>query len=72
MNKHEDKYCPRCSQLFECKVGNITQCSCFGISFTDEEKQEIEKIYSDCLCSNCLIAIKKELAIAPKHLPLQK
>ena len=62
MCKHEDKYCPRCHQLFECKVGNITQCQCFGITFTDEEKKIIEKNYNDCLCSNCLTALKNEFA----------
>lgn len=72
MNKHEDKYCPRCSQLFECKVGNIVQCHCYGMILSDEEKNEITKNYNDCLCNSCLTALKKEFALAPKHLPLQK
>ena len=63
MCKHEEKYCPRCNQLFECKAGNITQCQCFGLVLSDEEKQLLEKNYNDCLCRNCLIEIKNEFAM---------
>ena len=72
MRKHEDKYCPRCNELFECKPDNITQCQCFGFSFTNEEKLFIEKNYSDCLCSACLTELKNEFTAALKQLPLQK
>jgi hypothetical protein len=72
MCKHEEKYCPRCNSLFECKPGNITQCQCFGIVFNDEEKRQVEKKYSDCLCINCLTEIKNEFSVQSKQLPLQK
>ena len=64
MYKHEDKYCPRCEILFECKVGNILQCQCHGILMNNEEQQYIFKQYSDCLCFNCIVALRKEFNTA--------
>ena len=72
MCKHEEKQCPRCNLEFECKPGNITQCQCFGISFSEAEKALIENQYSDCLCHNCLLEVKNEFAKQLKQLPLQK
>jgi len=60
MATHEPKSCPRCEQPFECKPGNITECQCFGLSFTEEEKDYIRDVSSDCLCRNCLQALKQE------------
>jgi hypothetical protein len=54
MNKHEQKYCPRCNQLFECKVGNITQCQCSTIQLTTEQLNYINTKYTDCLCAACM------------------
>lgn len=59
MCKHEEKNCPRCQAPFECKVGDVSHCQCFGITFTVEEKQFIEERYADCLCRNCLIELKQ-------------
>jgi len=55
---HENKLCPRCSNTFECKPGNITQCKCYGIALTIEEKVFIEERYEDCLCISCLKELK--------------
>ena len=71
MCRHEEKYCPRCNRLFECKPGNIAQCQCFGIAFSAEEKRMIEQHFTDCLCINCLDELKKEFAVQLKQLPLQ-
>ena len=72
MCRHEDKYCPRCNGVFECKLGNITQCQCFGISFNEEEKRLMAEAYADCLCRHCLVEMKNEFAVQAKQLPLQK
>jgi hypothetical protein len=72
MCRHEDKYCPRCSLVFEYRLGNITQCQCFGITFSVEEKQLMTGEYADCLCRHCLIEIKNEFAVRAKRLPLPK
>jgi hypothetical protein len=60
MCMHEAKYCPRCNQPFECKVGNITQCQCYGIAISTEERAFIDANYTDCLCSNCLRQLKND------------
>jgi len=54
MCRHESKKCPRCQLEFECKVGNILQCQCTAIQLTDAQIEYIGKLYSDCLCINCL------------------
>ena len=61
MCDHEKKICPRCKNGFECKVGNITQCQCYGINFATDQKAFIEGKYNDCLCRNCLLALKNEV-----------
>lgn len=61
MATHEPKSCPSCNQVFECKPGNITECQCFGLVFTEAEKEYIGKITTDCLCRNCLLGLQQEL-----------
>jgi Cysteine-rich CWC len=61
MNKHEEKYCPRCRAAFECKPGNITQCQCYRVKVGPELKAFMEQRYSDCLCRNCLLQLSDEL-----------
>lgn len=57
---HELKPCPRCGQAFACKPGNITECQCFGINLTEEEKAFIAEKFDDCLCRNCLLDLKNK------------
>ncbi|MES2689094.1 MAG: cysteine-rich CWC family protein [Bacteroidota bacterium] len=54
------KYCGRCNNAFECKPGNITQCQCYDISFTESQKKEIGNIYADCLCHACLLELSEQ------------
>ena len=61
MVKHEEKTCPRCKSPFECKVGSIALCQCSGVDITDDERQHLQKIYSDCLCANCIAELRVEL-----------
>ncbi|WP_144908641.1 cysteine-rich CWC family protein [Mucilaginibacter frigoritolerans] len=61
MANHENKYCPRCQQPFECKVGNILQCQCHGLTFSELEEMYIRTTYHDCLCRDCLQSIKREI-----------
>lgn len=63
--KHEQKICQRCSEIFECKVGDITQCQCFGIEFTDAEKEYVDARFNDCLCRSCLKDVKREFKFKP-------
>jgi hypothetical protein len=61
MCSHEKKNCPRCGAAFECKPGNVTQCQCFGLRFTDDQKKHIGERYADCLCRDCLQALQNEV-----------
>jgi hypothetical protein len=63
MPQHETKQCPRCKVPFECKVGNITECQCSGITFNEAEKDYVARSYSDCLCRKCLLEIKHEIRL---------
>lgn len=64
MCKHEEKHCPRCNSIFECKPGNIMQCQCSTIKLTEAVKLFIQKEYNDCLCLNCLEQLSKNRDIA--------
>jgi hypothetical protein len=63
MCKHEENNCPRCNKPFECKVGDITNCQCYGISFTPEEKTFIAERYNSCLCAACLNELKNKYVV---------
>ena len=63
MCMHEQKACPRCKAMFECKPGNITQCQCFGIQISDEQKSYIRERYNDCLCRKCLHSLQNEIEL---------
>lgn len=63
-SKHELKPCPRCGKTFECKVGDVAHCQCFGIVLNDKAINFIEKKYADCLCSNCLMFLSNENNLA--------
>src|SRR6187200_530223 len=65
MPLHETKICPRCSQEFMCKAGNIASCQCSSILLSAEETALIEAHYGNCLCINCLIDLKKDIAQLP-------
>jgi Cysteine-rich CWC len=60
MCKHEEKHCPRCNLVFECKPGNIMQCRCSAIQLSAEERAYMESKFEDCLCVYCLGAMQKE------------
>jgi hypothetical protein len=63
MCKHEEKSCPRCHCVFECKVGDITHCQCYGVKLTLEERTFIEDRYKDCLCRKCLDELKQRTSL---------
>lgn len=63
MEIHETKTCPRCSKDFICKPGNITQCQCFDIRLTTEQKAYIDQRYEGCLCRKCLLLLQNELEL---------
>lgn len=58
MCAYDEKYCERCGISFECKSGNITQCQCYDVKLTHEERSYISLLYNDCLCKNCMGALQ--------------
>lgn len=60
---HETKTCQRCNAVFECKPGSVTQCQCFGVKITTEQKAFLEEYYTDCLCRNCLLQLQNRVEI---------
>lgn len=71
MCKHEEKTCPRCNTLFECKVGDIPHCQCYVVKLSDGERDFINKRFTDCLCADCMRAMKSEYNILQRELQLK-
>ena len=61
MIKHEEKVCPRCKRLFECRQGSITRCQCQAVVIDERLREYLAAHYGDCLCSGCLAELKREL-----------
>ncbi|MBI3234554.1 MAG: cysteine-rich CWC family protein [Bacteroidetes bacterium] len=60
MCEHEKKVCQRCKAHFECKVGSIQLCQCSTIVLSEEERNFIQHQFDDCLCIDCIKALKAE------------
>lgn len=60
MCKHEDKHCPRCGAVFECKVGSILICQCTTIDLNEAESNYLAERFDDCLCVSCMEELKVE------------
>jgi hypothetical protein len=57
----EQKTCPRCGKLFECKSCNIRECQCFGLQITALQRNLLAQHFDDCLCRDCLSLLQNEL-----------
>ncbi|WP_338069463.1 cysteine-rich CWC family protein [Leptospira montravelensis] len=53
-SKHEDKICPHCLRIFECKVGSISLCQCTKVNLSLAEREYLATQYTDCLCYQCM------------------
>jgi len=60
MGMHEEKNCPRCQNLFECKVGSISICQCTTVILNEAERDDIMDKYDDCLCVNCMLEMRAD------------
>jgi len=65
MLKYEEKNCERCNKLFECHAENISQCHCYSIDLSLDEKKLLTFRFKDCLCNDCILALKAEYAAMP-------
>jgi len=66
MEKHAPDSCPRCGEIFVCKVNNILQCDCMKAILTKVETEYIVNITTweydgNCLCNKCLDDLKQEI-----------
>ena len=63
MCKHENKICPRCQTVFECRAADISNCQCYSIQLNEQERAFLENNYHDCLCADCINAIKITIVV---------
>lgn len=59
-SKHDQVACPRCGTIYECKMGSINLCQCTTVHLTEEQRQYIGSLFSDCLCANCLVVLQTD------------
>ena len=57
--KHELKYCGRCSAQFVCKVGDVLACQCSKGLLSQNTKEFLLETNYDCLCANCMTQLDK-------------
>ncbi|MCU0335185.1 MAG: cysteine-rich CWC family protein [Chitinophagaceae bacterium] len=57
---HEQQVCPRCGTAFECRVGDVTNCQCYGIQLSAEAEAYVQQQYpAQCLCRSCLLQLQQ-------------
>ena len=64
------KICQRCNTEFECRNNCIKKCECFNVMLTLNDLVYIAQRYSNCLCKDCLLQLKRErmAALQPDNL----
>lgn len=73
MEKHEEKYCPKCNTRFTCKSGDIANCQCNTIALSEATQDFLLRTSFDCLCKNCLEKINHDIKMAKGYqFPAQK
>jgi len=73
MDKHEEKYCPKCNIAFTCKMGDIANCQCNTVSLSEATINFLAKTNFDCLCKDCLLKVSQDIKVASGYLfPMQK
>jgi hypothetical protein len=72
MIKHEQRSCPRCKVIFECKVGSIELCQCRGVKLNDAQRTYLQEQFSDCLCANCMEILRTEYNLKRFKIALKK
>jgi len=72
MPKHEIKTCPHCQKTFECKSGDIVNCQCETEILTQQHRDYISRQYDDCLCANCMRAMRSEFNVGQFNLQMQQ
>ena len=55
--------CPRCGGPFRCGAADATPCACTGLTLPPALLAELGKLYSGCLCLDCLRTLAAAAAI---------
>ena len=50
--------CPRCGATFDCMHNDILSCHCATVRLDALQRTYLMENYSDCLCHDCLKAVK--------------
>jgi len=61
------KICPRCKKAFTCHAENISACACSQVQVSNETRSFLAKTFYDCLCTACLQALDKQVALVKNH-----
>lgn len=66
--KAKASICPRCKAEFVCRADDIQLCQCWGVSLSEEERENIRQAgYSEaqasCLCRQCLLTFKSSKGV---------
>jgi hypothetical protein len=73
MEKHEQKYCPKCGNAFTCKMGDIINCQCSTVEISEATARFLSSTCYDCLCRDCLKEIDHDIKVAGSYrFPTQK
>lgn len=67
MDKHEEKYCPKCNNAFICRMGDITNCQCNTVEISEATNNFLSHTYFDCLCKDCLVKINHDVQLAKEY-----
>ncbi|MFC0185574.1 cysteine-rich CWC family protein [Pseudarcicella hirudinis] len=67
MTKHAKDACPRCGEIFVCKVNSILKCDCLKIELTRKQTEYIRDLSvldfdGSCLCLNCLKELQLQVS----------
>lgn len=57
------KVCPRCGATFDCRHDDMAFCHCATIGLDAIQRDYLRNNYSDCLCHDCLVAIKQHFYV---------
>ncbi|HRP55804.1 cysteine-rich CWC family protein [Agriterribacter sp.] len=73
MEKHEEKYCPKCNSRFTCRSGDIANCQCNTIELSEATQDFLLRTSFDCLCKSCLEKLNRDIKTAKGYqFPVQK
>lgn len=56
------KKCPRCGEIFDCKMDK--SCWCNDYKIADKLSRQLKNKYKDCLCEKCLRELGAKIIVS--------